>query len=80
MAACGGLFPLPAPSRNWGSAPGPAPQTPEGLEDAAPPQAPLLKLLQLPLGGAPWRGWKAGLRLRPRGLGRSPSCAPDTPW
>ncbi|TMU94527.1 hypothetical protein FGK60_35465 [Streptomyces sp. DASNCL29] len=27
-----GCFPLPAPSLNWGSAPDPAPQTPEGLE------------------------------------------------
>ncbi|MFI6896938.1 cobyrinate a,c-diamide synthase [Streptomyces sp. NPDC050256] len=30
-AACGGAVPLPAPSRNRGSAPDPAPQTPEGL-------------------------------------------------
>ncbi|THA23040.1 hypothetical protein E6R18_31495 [Streptomyces sp. A1277] len=29
--ACGGPCPLPAPSRDRGSAPGPAPQTPEGL-------------------------------------------------
>ncbi|MYT82911.1 hypothetical protein GTY69_35575 [Streptomyces sp. SID8364] len=31
LSACGGLVPLPAPSRNRGSAPGPAPQAPEGL-------------------------------------------------
>ncbi|TMU88893.1 hypothetical protein FGK60_46870, partial [Streptomyces sp. DASNCL29] len=30
--------PLPAPSHNWGSAPDPAPQTPEGLEGGASPQ------------------------------------------
>ncbi|THA23141.1 cobyrinate a,c-diamide synthase [Streptomyces sp. A1277] len=34
--AFGGGVPLPAPSRNRGSAPGPAPQTPEGLQGAAP--------------------------------------------
>ncbi|MFD9861365.1 acetyl/propionyl/methylcrotonyl-CoA carboxylase subunit alpha [Streptomyces alboflavus] len=28
-------FPNPAPSRNWGSAPDPAPQAPEGLKDTA---------------------------------------------
>ncbi|MFE9858875.1 cobyrinate a,c-diamide synthase [Streptomyces sp. NPDC005780] len=31
VGACGGAVPLPAPSRNRGSAPDPAPQTPEGL-------------------------------------------------
>ncbi|MBD0735789.1 cobyrinic acid a,c-diamide synthase [Streptomyces sp. CBMA29] len=31
LAACGGAFPSPAPPRNRGSAPDPAPQTPEGL-------------------------------------------------
>ncbi|MEV7522130.1 acetyl-CoA carboxylase biotin carboxylase subunit [Streptomyces sp. NPDC091371] len=31
-----GSFPHPAPSRNWGSAPDPAPQTPAGLGVAAP--------------------------------------------
>ncbi|MYY04064.1 hypothetical protein GT035_18015 [Streptomyces sp. SID4913] len=34
--ACGGLVPLPAPSRNRGSAPDPAPQAPEGLGSGAP--------------------------------------------
>ncbi|MEU0525821.1 cobyrinate a,c-diamide synthase [Streptomyces niveus] len=33
--ACGGPVPLPAPSLNRGSAPDPAPQTPEGLDGAA---------------------------------------------
>ncbi|QDL69794.1 hypothetical protein DNK48_10660 [Streptomyces malaysiensis subsp. malaysiensis] len=33
------VLPLPAPSRNWGSAPDPAPQSPEGLEGGAPPLA-----------------------------------------
>ncbi|AWL37912.1 hypothetical protein B9S64_07150 [Streptomyces sp. SM18] len=32
---CAGPVPLPAPSRNRGSAPDPAPQAPEGLEWAA---------------------------------------------
>nr|WSW69972.1 cobyrinate a,c-diamide synthase [Streptomyces sp. NBC_00995] len=32
VGACGGAVPLPAPSRNRGSAPDPAPQTPEGLK------------------------------------------------
>ncbi|WP_164249469.1 cobyrinate a,c-diamide synthase [Streptomyces sp. S4.7] len=36
--ACGGPVPLPAPSRNRGSAPGPAPQTPERPRSA--PQTP----------------------------------------
>ncbi|TFI27178.1 hypothetical protein E4P36_13700 [Streptomyces sp. 4R-3d] len=31
-----GLVPLPAPSRNRGSAPDPAPQTPEGLKTSNP--------------------------------------------
>ncbi|GGO33520.1 hypothetical protein GCM10012286_01190 [Streptomyces lasiicapitis] len=30
------MVPNPAPSRNWGSAPDPAPQTPEGLSIARP--------------------------------------------
>ncbi|WP_329024065.1 cobyrinate a,c-diamide synthase [Streptomyces sp. NBC_01423] len=34
--AFGGAFPLPAPSRNRGSAPDPAPQTPAGLDSAGP--------------------------------------------
>ncbi|WP_326663700.1 cobyrinate a,c-diamide synthase [Streptomyces sp. NBC_00385] len=34
VGACGGPVPLPAPSRNRGSAPDPAPQTPEGLDGA----------------------------------------------
>ncbi|MGW7075455.1 cobyrinate a,c-diamide synthase [Streptomyces sp. NPDC054866] len=32
VGACGASFPNPAPSRNRGSAPDPAPQTPEGLK------------------------------------------------
>ncbi|MEU4995594.1 cobyrinate a,c-diamide synthase [Streptomyces sp. NPDC021622] len=32
VGACGASFPNPAPSRNWGSAPDPGPQTPDGLE------------------------------------------------
>ncbi|MGW0735652.1 NAD(P)H-dependent oxidoreductase subunit E [Streptomyces sp. NPDC002851] len=35
-APAAGSFPNPAPSRNWGSAPDPAPQTPEGLLIARP--------------------------------------------
>ncbi|WP_367040556.1 cobyrinate a,c-diamide synthase [Streptomyces sp. Je 1-332] len=31
VGACGASFPNPTPSRNWGSAPDPAPQTPERL-------------------------------------------------
>ncbi|TMU93967.1 hypothetical protein FGK60_32120 [Streptomyces sp. DASNCL29] len=44
--------PLPAPSLNWGSAPDPAPQSPEGLEGGAPlqPRGPGAK--PLPRGGA----------------------------
>ncbi|MYW78662.1 hypothetical protein GTY38_11160 [Streptomyces sp. SID8369] len=34
LGACGGLIPHPAPSRNRGSAPDPAPQAPEGLGGA----------------------------------------------
>ncbi|WP_443079187.1 cobyrinate a,c-diamide synthase [Streptomyces sp. NBC_01498] len=34
--ACGGPGPLPAPSRNRGAAPDPAPHTPDGLEGPAP--------------------------------------------
>ena len=34
VGACGGPVPLPAPSRSRGSAPDPAPQTPEGLDGA----------------------------------------------
>ncbi|MWA10314.1 hypothetical protein E5671_14215 [Streptomyces sp. BA2] len=35
-----GAFPSPAPSRNWGSAPDPAPQTPEGLISRPPTRLP----------------------------------------
>ncbi|THA65622.1 hypothetical protein E6P78_17570, partial [Streptomyces sp. A0958] len=48
-----GACPLPAPSRNRGSAPDPAPQAPEGLGGGAPSRAPLLKCR---------RGWVVGLR------------------
>ncbi|THA67196.1 hypothetical protein E6R60_32020 [Streptomyces sp. A0642] len=55
--ACGGPCPLPAPSRNRGSAPDPAPQTPEGLSG-------------VPVGGAKWPRAGRGARWRgewPRG-------------
>ncbi|GAA0704264.1 hypothetical protein GCM10009548_91940 [Streptomyces malaysiensis subsp. malaysiensis] len=32
------MLPLRVPSLNWGSAPDPAPQPPEGLEGGAPPK------------------------------------------
>ncbi|ROV68126.1 hypothetical protein D3105_13050 [Streptomyces globisporus] len=51
-SACGGLVPLPAPSRNRGAAPGPAPQTPEGLGGVALPRAPLLRRRR------GWEGWR----------------------
>ncbi|KAA6197565.1 polysaccharide deacetylase, partial [Streptomyces parvus] len=41
--ACGGPAPLPAPSRNRGSAPDPlCPQAPDGLDFGALPRTPLL--------------------------------------
>ncbi|MYX62968.1 hypothetical protein GTZ89_47125 [Streptomyces sp. SID8382] len=49
--------PLPAPSHNWGSAPDPAPQAPEGLGGGPWPRTPLLKRR---------RGWVVGLGSGPR--------------
>ncbi|MFC9397203.1 ABC transporter ATP-binding protein [Streptomyces sp. NPDC057027] len=61
-----GLLPHPAPSRNRGSAPDPGPQTPDGLENPAPPAFEA----RGSGGGAPVSG--PGAAPAPRGPGWSP--------
>ncbi|MEU9714099.1 AAA family ATPase [Streptomyces sp. NPDC047976] len=74
-----GDFPHPAPSRNWGSAPAPAPQTPAGLEvrgsalDAAPQTPAGLEVRGSAPDAAPQT--PAGLEVR----GSAPDAAPQTP-
>ncbi|POG46869.1 hypothetical protein BV881_14265 [Streptomyces sp. ZL-24] len=66
--ACGGLVPLPAPSRNRGSAPDPAPQAPEGLIGAGrSARTPLLKRRRggIRVGGIRCCGFSWLLRRRP---------------
>ncbi|MYQ42006.1 hypothetical protein GTW61_27835 [Streptomyces sp. SID4921] len=65
-----GACPLPAPSRNRGSAPGPAPQTPEGLEGGALPRGPAPQAPEGLEGGR--RGWRVGRRAGLWGLAPGP--------